>query len=97
MIAKVSPQVAALAVASPLPIAKEAIPRRWLPYAGAGALGLAAVSFSAAAVTGTIATQDPTGSTRAMAQSNGLLVAGTVLTAAACAAFIGWWRDAHGR
>jgi hypothetical protein len=104
--------VAALAVASPLPIAKEAIPprsRRWLPYAGAGALGLAAVSFSAAAVTGTIAMQDPTGSTRAMAQAdlerrgdyatiaNGLLVAGAVLTAAACAAFIGWWRDAHGR
>jgi len=104
--------LAALDVASPPAIAKETVPPRsrpWRPYAGAVALGLAAVSFSAAAVTGTIGTQEPTGSTRAMAQAdlerrdgyitvaNGLLVAGTVLAAAACAAFVGWWRDARGR
>jgi predicted RNA-binding Zn ribbon-like protein len=104
--------VAALAFASPPAIATETVPPRsrpWRPYAGAVALGLAAVSFSAAAVTGTIGTQESTGSTRAMAQAdlerrggyttvaNGLLVAGTVLTAAACAAFVGWWRDARGR
>ena len=99
---------AALAVTTPFPIAEDAGPprsRRWLPYAGGIALGLAAVSFSAGAVTGTIATQEPIGSTRAMAQAdlerrgdyatiaNGLFVAGTVLTAAAGAAFVAWWRD----
>jgi hypothetical protein len=101
----------ALAVAMPFPVANAAASPRsrpWLPYAGAGALGLAAVSFSAAAITGTIAMEEPTGSTRAIAQAdlerrggyatiaNGLLVVGVVLTAAAGAAFVEWWRGPRG-
>jgi len=100
----------ALAVA-PLSVATETGPRRsrrWLPYAGGVSLGLAAVSFSAAAVTGTIATQEPTGSTRVAAQAdlqrrgdyaiaaNALLAVGTLFVAAAAAAFVGWWRGGHG-
>jgi len=79
-----------------------------VPYAGAVATGLAAISFSAAAVTGTIAMQEPSGSTRAMAQAdldrrqgyatfaNGMLAAGTVLAVAAGAAFTWWWRGGRG-
>ena len=92
-------------------VAQEATPprtRRWVPYAGAVATGLAAISFSAAAVTGTIAMQEPSGSTRAMAQAdldrrqgyatfaNGMLAAGTVLAVAAGAAFTWWWRGGRG-
>jgi hypothetical protein len=98
------------AVATPPLIARETgstrVPR-WVPYAGAAATALAAVSFSAAAITGTIAMQEATGSTRANAQgdlgrretyattANGLLVAGSVLAIAACAAFAWWWRGAR--
>jgi len=100
-----------LADATPASIAKEtgaSRSRRWLPYAGGVSLGLAAVSFSAAAVTGTIATQEPTGSTRVAAQAdlqrrgdyaiaaNALLAVGTLFVAAAAAAFVGWWRGGHG-
>ena len=75
--------------------------------AGAGAAVLAAVAFSAAAVTGTIAEQEPVGATRVVAQAdlehrmryataaNQLLVAGVVLSAAAGAAFAWWWRGAR--
>jgi hypothetical protein len=82
--------------------------RRWAPYAGAVATGLAAVAFSAAAVTGTIAMQEPSGTTRAMAQAdldrrqgyatfaNGMLATGTVLAVAASAAFAWWWRGGRG-
>jgi hypothetical protein len=79
-----------------------------IPYAGAAATALAAVSFSAAAVIGTIATQDPSGATRAMAQSdldrresyattaNTLLAAGGILAIAAGAAFAWWWHGTRG-
>jgi hypothetical protein len=78
--------------------------RGWLPYASGGAAVLAAVAFSAAAVTGTIAGEEPVGSTRAIAQAdlehrkdyattaNALLVAGAVLSTAAGAALVWWWR-----
>jgi hypothetical protein len=105
--------VAALApVATPTLVARDTGARRvprWVPYAGVVATALAAVSFSAAAVTGIIAIQEPSGSTRAMAMAdlgrregyataaNGLLAAGCVLTIAAGAAFTWWWRGARGR
>jgi hypothetical protein len=100
--------VAVLAVAAPTLIAKEGGPNphapRWVPYAGAVATGLAAVAFSAAAVTGTIAEEEPMGSTRAMQQAdlehrqsyasfaNSMLIVGSALLVAAGAAFDWWWR-----
>jgi hypothetical protein len=102
-----APAATALSLA---PVRQEpARPGRWVPYAGIAATALAAISFSAAAVTGTIAREDPVGSTRALAQddlerrkgyataANGLMAAGVVLSAAACAAFVWWWQDARAR
>jgi hypothetical protein len=98
---------AAPAAAAPLLATKPAAvarPGAWLPYAGVAATALAAVSFSAAAVTGTIAMEEPVGSTRAIAQydlerrkdyattANALLLTGTLLSAAAGTAFVWWWR-----
>ena len=102
---------AGAAAVTPTLIAKEGQgPRapRWVPYAGAVATGLAAVAFSAAAVTGTIAMEEPTGATRAQVQAdlehresyasfaNGMIAVGTVLAVAAGAAFTYWWRSARG-
>lgn len=82
-------------------------PHAWVPYAGGGAAVLAAVAFSGAAVTGTIAREDPVGDTRVVAQAdldhrkqyattaNELLIAGAVLSTAAAAAFIWWFRNSR--
>jgi hypothetical protein len=101
------------AAGTPTLIAKEMGPSprppRWVPYAGAVAAGLGAVSFSAAVITGTIAEEEPPmGTTRVVAQAdlahreayasfaNRMLVVGTVLVVAAGAAFTWWWRGTRG-
>lgn len=80
-------------------------------YLGATALALAAVAFSAAAVTGNAAEAPPLGGTRAEMQddlrrregyataANGLLIAGGALSTASAVLFAWWWRAdrAHGR
>jgi hypothetical protein len=78
----------------------------WAPVVGFGATALAAISYSVAVVVGGRATALPTGRTRAEAQAdlerrkddaqeaNGLLIAGTALSAAAIAAFVWWSRSA---
>jgi len=101
--------VSAVATSSSIP--SENAPRRvprWVPYAGVAATALATVSFSAAAVTGTVAVQEPTWPTRALAMAdlgrresyatttNVLLAVGSVLTVAAGAAFTWWWRSGRG-
>jgi hypothetical protein len=75
-------------------------PTSWKTYAGFGAAGLAIVAFSAAVITGGIATEPPTGSTRKQAQddlerkkgyataANVAFVAGGVFSAAAVVAFV---------
>jgi hypothetical protein len=45
-------------------------PTSWKTYAGFGAAGLAIVAFSAAVITGGIATEPPTGATRKQAQDD---------------------------
>jgi hypothetical protein len=73
-------------------------------YFGSGALALAVIAFSAAAVTGSAAEAPLLGDTRAEMQSdlehreryastaNALLIAGGVLSAAAAVFFVSWWR-----
>jgi len=80
----------------------------WPLYFGFGAAGLAVVSYSAVAVTGSVATGQPAGRTRAEAQAdlerrkdyalaaNGLFVVGTALAVAAVATLLWWSRPAHG-
>ena len=72
----------------------------WKTYAGFGAAGLAIVAFSAAVITGGIATEPPTGATRKQAQddlerkkgyataANVAFVAGGVFSAAAVVTFV---------
>lgn len=74
-----------------------------LPYLGLGAAGGAVVSFSAAAVTGSLATQSLAGASRAQMQmdlqrregyataTNVLLGAGTVCATAAAVLLYRWW------
>jgi hypothetical protein len=81
----------------------------WAAYLGLGATTLAAVSFSAAAVRGGMATGKPVGATRVevqadldrrreyATQANTLLVAGSLLTATAAVAFLWWWYGDRGR
>lgn len=100
-----SEHTAAVSLVSKAP--EPARPHAWVPYAGGGAAVLAAIAFSAAAVTGTIAGEDPVGDTRVLAQAdlehrkayattaNELLIAGGVLTAAAGAAFVWWLRNSR--
>jgi len=86
--------------------AKDSPPRgpRWLSAYGYAAGGLAIVSLSAAAVTGSLAGAPPVGQTRAEAQAdlgrletyagvaNGLLVAGAALAVSAFVALFWHWR-----
>jgi hypothetical protein len=74
-----------------------------LPYVAYGSAALAVIAFSAAAVTGTLATAPPTGESRAEVQedvdrkqdyatvANGLLIAGGVFTGVAVVTFVVSW------
>jgi hypothetical protein len=76
-------------------------------YLGVGAVALAAVAYSAAAVRGGIATATPVGASRADTQAdlerrevyareaNDLLIVGGALSAAGGAAFVWWWRSSE--
>jgi hypothetical protein len=78
---------------------------RWQLYLGFGAGALAVVSLSAAVVTGSMGTVAPMGASRAEAQAdlvrrddytetaNGLFILSGVLSAAAVAALVLWWRS----